>query len=793
MVAVEHPFFYDLAEGIDFEEYCYSCIGDRRNEAGEIPFLKWEEPDDKTHLFTAEQRLKDDVLQACGDYMSSDQMEVVQKAMALSFFAHQHQYRDTIAPYSTHFLKIARTLAKKRQTNEVTIASALLHDTIEDTFVTKDLISKYISSEVAQTVDDLSKLRGRYTRREIIDLQNRIRIITSYLDNPRAAIIKVYDRLHNMRTIGIKKDILKKLNIINETQQIIIPIAKRLGLFEEAHELEVLCLKEMGDRERKIVEKIEKGRKKLYSAKALSDVFEEMVGFEVASEENIHVRAPNAADIYRIGGGKDEIADYDFYYNIDIVLPDVQYALHRTFNPGQIEISYNWVKHALDLENSFLILDDYELLADISETQFVHDVRNDLVDSLSFSVRHKKTGRIYQVNIYPRDAYLREQVPMTYLYYQKPPLPISAYQNLDVFLSEDQEIVMRQFIAYEKLLILQNRYAKYLEMLGSSEVDSYGIQKLLEPRTTAGFIQIIGVDETGREGVAYIPQGTTVMDYIKLLFSYSWPQLIGGKLNGESLMDNLGHILQPQDRIQVFRDQKHKEHWHPKWIHCFKMDTEGSAVVRARILEELGEYGKQIEKVVTQRQLLEEKIRSGKYLLIDLFSLEKDHEIALKDQKKALEYQVEETGIWRIEKDLDRPLRVGLSDAMPVIQEEYPQIPEIEFFFKVGLGEVDADLIKKVATIISPKNNRVVAIKVIFEHDKSGQMAAVTGFFTQSGLDVSLPEVVGRRISPEGKSSITVYVDPDSLVMSVEQVIDRMGKDPTLQQLGRIDIRQESS
>ncbi len=172
-------------------------------------------------------------------YLEPTQVSQIQDAYQLAEEAHASQTRRSGEPYITHPLAVACDLADMRMDAD-TIMAALLHDVIEDTPVTKTEISSRFGEIVAELVDGVSKLTQiEFKSRVEAQAENFRKMLLAMAKDIRVIIVKLADRLHNMRTIGAMP-IDKKRRIARETLDIFAPIAHRLGMHEVAIELQNL-------------------------------------------------------------------------------------------------------------------------------------------------------------------------------------------------------------------------------------------------------------------------------------------------------------------------------------------------------------------------------------------------------------------------------------------------------------------------------------------------------------------------------------------------------------------------
>ncbi len=182
------------------------------------------------------------LIQMVKSYRPDADVELISKAVSLSAEAHAGQRRASGHPYLKHPMEVAEILTHLRM-DVPTIVAALLHDTLEDTHFTRKQIENEFGEEVAHLVDGVTKIdQLRLVSREEAQAENFRKMLLSMAKDIRVILIKLADRLHNMRTLAPLAD-EKRRRIARETEEIYAPIAHRLGLGWIKVELEDLCFR----------------------------------------------------------------------------------------------------------------------------------------------------------------------------------------------------------------------------------------------------------------------------------------------------------------------------------------------------------------------------------------------------------------------------------------------------------------------------------------------------------------------------------------------------------------------
>ncbi|HEX4858356.1 MAG TPA: bifunctional (p)ppGpp synthetase/guanosine-3',5'-bis(diphosphate) 3'-pyrophosphohydrolase [Usitatibacteraceae bacterium] len=275
-----------------------------------------------------------------GAYLKPADIDKLEAAIALATTAHEGQTRQSGVPYVTHPLAVARILARWHLDAQALIA-ALLHDVVEDTAITSETIARQFGKPVADLVDGVSKIdKLSFATLEEAQAENFRKMLLAMARDVRVILIKLADRLHNMRTLGAVSP-SKQERVAKETLEIYSPIANRLGLSGLHYEFEDLGFKYLHPHRFAVLEKAIKaarGNRREVVGKILESIKKRLAEFKV--EATITGREKYISSIYKKMHDKhitfSEVLDI---YGFRIIVQDVSAcyvalgALHTLYKP----------------------------------------------------------------------------------------------------------------------------------------------------------------------------------------------------------------------------------------------------------------------------------------------------------------------------------------------------------------------------------------------------------------------------------------------------------------------------
>ena len=226
---------------------------------------------DEKKLIEEERMIEEEFQGLLNDYLNSNhrkKVDIITRAFNMAREAHKGARRRSGEPYIMHPLAVARIVSREMGLGSTSISAALLHDVVEDTDYTVEDIRALFGDKIAQIVDGLTKISsGMFGEDVSAQAENFRKLLLTMSDDIRVILIKIADRLHNMRTLSSMSP-AKQFKITGETLYIYSPLAHRLGLLAIKTELEELCFKyEQPDAYADLIRKIEESapeRNKVY-------------------------------------------------------------------------------------------------------------------------------------------------------------------------------------------------------------------------------------------------------------------------------------------------------------------------------------------------------------------------------------------------------------------------------------------------------------------------------------------------------------------------------------------------
>lgn len=279
-----------------------------------------------------------DLIEKLQEY-NPEEAEIVTKAYDYANDLHKGQMRQSGEAYITHPLNVAYILAEMHADKD-TICAGLLHDTLEDTNISKEDIAHDFNQNIANLVDGVTKLsKMNFSSKQDQNYANTRKIITGITEDVRIIIIKLADRLHNMRTLQFKSEFKQKENAL-ETMEIFVPLAYYIGAYRIKSELEDLSLRYLKP---DMYKKIEERKIKLEedSSICLNEMLHKIQA--LLNDKNIpneiKVRTKNIYGIYKRLSDGQKLSDIHDLLALKIIVDEVENCyyilgmIHNDYHP----------------------------------------------------------------------------------------------------------------------------------------------------------------------------------------------------------------------------------------------------------------------------------------------------------------------------------------------------------------------------------------------------------------------------------------------------------------------------
>ena len=449
--------------------------------------------------------------------LDEEQNKLIRKAFDIALDAHKDQRRKTGEPYIYHPIEVAKIVANEIGLGATSIACALLHDVIEDSEYTYEDIKKIFGQKIADIVNGLTKISVMNHQNISVQSENYRKLLLTLSEDFRVILIKIADRLHNMRTLESMRDDKQK-KIASETVYIYAPLAHRLGLYNIKSELEDLSLKYNNpDVYYDIANKLElaKDNREKYVEEFKKEVSEQL------KEEHLNFtikgRAKSINSIYR-----------------KMLKQNVPFE--EVFDNYAIRIIYK-----SDAKNEkFIAWKIYSIVTDLYHSNpqrmrdWITNPRSTGYESLHLTVLgpDKKWIEV-QIRSERMDEIAEKGVAAHYKYKE------GFKQN-----SDDRNF--EQWVSQIREVIEQQQNLSTTELLDNIKLNLYSKEVFVF--TPKGEIKIL-------------PVGSTVLDFAFSVHTDLGMKCLGAKINGKLVP--ISYVLQNGDQIDILssQNQKPKQDW----------------------------------------------------------------------------------------------------------------------------------------------------------------------------------------------------------------------------------------
>ena len=489
--------------------------------------------------------------------LNDEQLEFIKKAFEIALDAHKDQRRKSGEPYIFHPIAVAKIVANELGLSATSIACALLHDVIEDSDYTYEDLEKIFSKKVADIVNGLTKISVMNNQNVSVQSENYRKLLLTLSNDFRVILIKIADRLHNMRTLdSMQPDKQKK--IAAETVYIYVPLAHRLGFYNIKSELEDLSLKyNFPEIYNEISEKliVAKEKREQYVQKFIQLVSEKLE--EEGLNFKIKGRAKSISSIYR-----------------KILKQNIPFE--EVYDNYAIRIIYK-----SDAKNEkFLAWKIYSIVTDLYQSNpsrmrdWISQPKSTGYESLHLTILGPDNKWVeVQIRSERMDEIAERGVAAHYKYKE------GFNQNSDDKNFEQWVLQIRE--------VLENQHSlSTSELLDNIKLNLYAKEVFIF---------------TPKGDVKILPKGATVLDFAYCVHSQLGEQCSGAKINGKLMP--ISYVLKNGDQIDIITSPKQK----PKkdWLD-FVITSKAKSRIKAALNSDKN------EKATEGKEILQRKLRHAK-------------------------------------------------------------------------------------------------------------------------------------------------------------------------------------
>jgi len=509
------------------------------------------------------EKLYEQLIATIKKYHPSTDLEVIKKAYDIAYNAHKDQKRRSGEPYIIHPVSVAIILAELELDKE-SIVAGILHDTVEDTILTLDEITDMFGAEVALLVDGVTKLTQLSYSKDKVEIQaeNLRKMFLAMAKDIRVILIKLSDRLHNLRTLEYQTT-AKQYEKARETMDIYAPIANRLGISKIKIELEDLSLKYLEPE--KYAEIVECRNMKMDGGGRIKGLVDEVDALikEAGIQAEVYGRMKHAFSIYKKMINQNKTFDqiYDLFA-VRIVVDSVKDcyaslgAIHEKYKPIQGRFK------------DYIAMPKAKMYQSLHTTLISHDGQPFEIQIRTYEMHKTAEYGIaahwkYKENKAGKNTSEKEEAKLSWL---------------------------RQILEWQREMSDNKEFMSLLK----NDLDLFSDE-------------VYCFTPTG--DVKNLPKGSTPIDFAYSIHSAVGNKMVGAKVNGKLV--NIDYIIQNGDRIEVITSQNSKGPSRD-WLSIVK-STQAKSKINQWFKTELKE-----DNIIKGRELIEKYCKSKSIVLSDI-------------------------------------------------------------------------------------------------------------------------------------------------------------------------------
>ncbi|MFA5655731.1 MAG: RelA/SpoT family protein [Dysgonamonadaceae bacterium] len=619
-------------------------------------------------IIDEDKMIQDEFQALLDDYLSSNhrkKVDIITKAFNLAYDAHKGARRRSGEPYIMHPLSVARIVSSEIGLGSTSISAALLHDVVEDTDYTVEDIEMIFGNRIAQIVDGLTKITsGMFGRNVSAQAENFRKLLLTMSNDIRVILIKIADRLHNMRTLSSMAP-AKQYKITGETMYIYAPLAHRLGLFAIKTELEELCFKyEHPETYVEIKEKIKETaseRNKIYENFA-KPVRVELNKMDIEYEMRARVKS-----VYSIWN-KMETKKVSFHEIYDLFAVRIIFEIY----PGMDEKKQCW-----DIYSA--ITDIYKLRPDRIR-DWVSRPKSNGYQALHLTVMGPD-GRWIEIQIRSRrmDDIAEKGFAAHWKYKAN---RVEEDTELDKWLKTIQEI-------------LANPNPNAVDFLDTIKLNLFAMEIFVF---------------TPKGDIRTLPQGATALDFAYILHTDIGDTCLGAKVNHRLVP--LSHKLNSGDQVEILTSASQKPQ--PEWINFVttaKARTRIEAALR-RQRRAIGKVGKLKLESLFDENLIE---RSMLDKILHFYGIDKKEDLYYLIGANELKLPTKYTDFFKSNKPSDNLLLRYMKQAYHAMRKQSDDGNDMKEKTVVDINKKTPKKLESGSGTDSDRKSKIIDRKKVFQ------------------------------------------------------------------------------